>query len=169
MVTFTSKYNPDSPYCQWTRNVIDEFKELSDEEIKHRLKNRSNDFAVLMCHITGDFNIGTVLRSANFHGVKDFFYHGRKKFDRRGCVGVHNYTPMKFLNELDDIKKIKEDYTLIALENNIEGTCTLHEFVWDLTKPPCIVVGEECSGIPKKSSICAIDSWKFRTMVRFVV
>ena len=148
MVTFTQKVDPESPYCQWTRNVIDEFKALSNDEIKQRLQERSNDFAVLMCHIAGDFNIGTVLRSANFHGIKDFFYHGRKKYDRRGCVGVHNYTPMKFLDELEDIKKIKEDYTLVALENNIEGTQALYEFAWDLPKPPCIVVGEECNGIP---------------------
>ncbi|NBO56270.1 MAG: TrmH family RNA methyltransferase [Actinobacteria bacterium] len=150
MVTFTQKVDPNSPYCQWTRNVIDEFKELPNEEIKRRIEERSNGFAVLMCHITGDFNIGTVLRSANFHGAKDFFYHGKKKYDRRGCVGVHNYTPMKFLDELEDIKAIKEDYTLVALENNIEGTSRLYDFDWGLPKPPCIVVGEECNGIPRE-------------------
>jgi tRNA G18 (ribose-2'-O)-methylase SpoU len=140
-------YDPASPFSQWTRNVIDEFKELTNEEIHRRLDERSNGFAVLMTHITGDFNIGTVLRSANFHGARDFFYFGLRKFDRRGCVGVHNYTKMQHLEGLEDILKLKDRYTLVGLENNIPGTISIQEFGWKLSKPPCIVVGEECNGI----------------------
>lgn len=140
-------YDPDSPFCAWTRNVIDEFKELPNEDIRRRLDDRSNGFAVLMTHITGDFNIGTVLRSANFHGVREFFYCGKKKFDRRGCVGVHNYTPMQFMSDPQNILELKDRYTLVGLENNIPGTISIHEFSWNLPKPPCIVVGEECNGI----------------------
>lgn len=147
MVAFAKKYDPDSPYCAWTRNVIDEFKELTNEEIQRRLDERSNGFAVLMTHITGDFNIGTVLRSANFHGARDFFYCGRRKYDRRGCVGVHNYTKLQHLDDIQNILQLKDRYTLVGLENNVSGTVSIHEFKWDLPKPPCIVVGEECNGI----------------------
>lgn len=147
MVKFTDKDVVNNPYCQWTRNVIDEFKELSDEDIQKRLDERSNEFAVLMTHVTGDFNIGTVLRSANFHGARDFFYYGRKKFDRRGCVGVHNYTRMQFLESPQNIRELKDKYTLVGLENNIPGTTSIYQFDWNLPKPPCIVVGEECNGI----------------------
>lgn len=140
-------YDPDSPYAQWTRNVIDEFKELPNEEIHHKLNERSNGFGVLMTHVTGDFNIGTVLRSANFHGAKDFFYYGRRKFDRRGCVGVHNYTKMQYLESIQNIHELKDRYTLVGLENNIPGTIPIHDFDWNLSKPPCIIVGEECNGI----------------------
>jgi len=148
MVKFTQKHaDGNNPYCQWTRNVIDEFKELSNEEIQHRMLERSNGFAVLMTHITGDFNIGTVLRSANFHGARDFFYYGRRKFDRRGCVGVHNYTKMQHLDDVQNILQLKDRYILVGLENNIPGTISIHKFDWDLPKPPCIVIGEECNGI----------------------
>lgn len=150
MIEPARNYDPESPYCRWTRNVIDEFKDLDNEEIKRRIQDRSNGFAVLMAHITGDFNIGTVLRSANSHGVKDFFYFGRKKFDRRGCVGVHNYTQMQFVNDLNEVERIKKDYSLVALENNITGVVSLPDFNWQLDKLPCIVVGEECNGIPQE-------------------
>jgi len=148
-------YDPESPFCQWTRNVIDEFKGLTNEEINQRLDQRSNEFAILMTHINGDFNIGTVLRSANFHGARDFYYLGRKKFDRRGCVGVHNYTKMQFIDDIDGVFEIKKNYTLVALENNISETVSLYDFNWNLEKPPCIVVGEECNGIPQEVlSLC---------------
>lgn len=140
-------FDPNSPFCAWTRNVIDEFKELSNEDIREKLQQRSNGFAVLMTHVTGDFNIGTVLRSANFHGAREFFYCGKKKFDRRGCVGVHNYTRMQYLDDPQNILQLKDRYTLVGLENNIPGTVSIHGFGWNLPRPPCIVVGEECSGI----------------------
>lgn len=140
-------FDPDSPFCSWSRNVIDEFKELSNEDIREKLRQRTNGFAVLMTHVSGDFNIGTVLRSANFHGAADFYYFGRKKFDRRGCVGVHNYTKMQHLNDLKNIQQLRDRYTLVGLENNIPGTVSIHKFDWRMTKPPCIVVGEECGGI----------------------
>jgi tRNA G18 (ribose-2'-O)-methylase SpoU len=140
-------YNPDSPFLSWQRNVIDEFKTLSEPEIHQKLKEKSNDFAVLMTHVEGDFNIGTVLRSSNFFGANEFFYWGRKRFDRRSTVGVHNYTPMKFLDNIEQVAGLKRRYTLVGLENNVRGTISLHKFDWRLEKPPCIVVGEECNGI----------------------
>lgn len=100
-----------------------------------------------MVHITGDFNIGTVLRSANFHGASEFFYFGQKRFDRRGCVGVHNYTRMRYLEGMQNILQLKDKYTFVGLENNISDTISIHQFDWNVPKPPCIVVGEERNGI----------------------
>lgn len=141
-------FDPNSPFCQWTRNVIDEFKSLSDEDIRQRLIEKSNEFAVLMTHVEGDFNIGTAIRSANFHGAREFFYYGRRKMDRRGAVGTYKYTSVTFLESLEKLLELKRSYTLIGFENNLPGTVNLHDFNWKLDKPPCIVVGEECNGIP---------------------
>ena len=140
-------YDPESPFLGWRRNVIDEFKDLRDEYIRQRLKETCNGFSVLMTHIEGDFNIGSVMRSANFFGAKEFFYWGKKRFDRRSAVGVHNYTSLHFLERIEDVQKIKENYTLIGLENNVPGTIPIHRFDWKVDRPPCIVVGEECKGI----------------------
>lgn len=139
-------FNPDSPFMAWQRNVIDEFKDLPTSDIAARLSERSNGFSVLMTHVAGDFNIGSVLRSANFFGAKEFFYLGKKRFDRRSAVGVHNYTPVKFIEE-QDVMRLKDVYTLVGLENNVPDTVPMHRFDWRLQKPPCIVVGEEGDGI----------------------
>lgn len=134
-------------FTMWKRNVIDEFKSMPDEEIRHRLRDRCNEFAVLMTHIEGDFNIGTVIRSSNFYGAKEFFYWGKKRFDRRSAVGVHNYTSLRFVESMEDILALKKNYTFVGMENNIPNTTSLYEFDWSTPKPPCIVVGEENGGI----------------------
>lgn len=140
-------YDPNSPFCQWTRNVIDEFKTLSDEEIRVQIAKKSNGFAVLMTHVEGDFNIGSAIRSANFHGASEFFYYGKKKIDRRGAVGVYKYTPVKHLNSWDDLNILKDRYTFVGFENNVPGAVPLYDFDWKLEKTPCIIVGEEGKGI----------------------
>lgn len=141
------KYDPESPHYAWKRNVIDEFSGLSNEVIKEKLGERCNGFSVMMAHVTGDFNIGTVIRTTNFLGGKEFFYFGKKRFDRRSCVGVHNYTDVNFLNSIDEIVELKKKYSLVGLENNVERTIPLGKFDWHLEKEPCIVVGEECGGL----------------------
>ena len=144
-----------NPFLLWQRNVIDEFKELPEQEIKRKLSERSNGFSVLMTHVEGDFNIGTVLRSSNFFGAKEFFYFGKKRFDRRSSVGVHHYTPVHFLQDIDSVAALKDRYTLVGFENNVAETTSIHRFNWDFDKPPCIVVGEEQNGIHSQVvSIC---------------
>jgi len=140
-------YNPDSPFLSWQRNVIDEYKNLSHDEIKNSLEKKGNGFSVLMTHVEGDFNIGTVMRSANFFGAKEFFYWGKKRFDRRSSVGVHHYTPVHFLDDIKQVQELKDRYTFVGLENNINGTISIHDFGWEFHKPPCIIVGEEGRGI----------------------
>lgn len=140
-------YNPEDRFCGWQRNVIDEFKDMSMDEINQQLDARSNGFAVLMTHVEKDFNIGTVLRSSNFFGAREFFYWGRKRFDRRSTVGVHNYTQMNFLDSIEQVVELKRRYVLVGLENNVPGTVSIYKFDWRFEKPPCIVVGEECGGI----------------------
>lgn len=137
----------DSPFLTWQRNVIDEYKTLPHDDIKSRLAEKCTGFSVLMTHVEGDFNIGTVMRSANFFGAHEFFYWGKKRFDRRSAVGVHHYTPLHFLDSLEDVVKVKDHYTFVGLENNIPGTISIRKFDWNTAKPPCIVVGEEGGGI----------------------
>ena len=141
------QHDENDPFFLWKRNVIDEFKSLSEEEIAKQLKLRSNNFAVLMTNVIGDFNIGTVIRSANFHGANEFYYYGRKRFDRRSCVGVHNYTPVNFLSTIEEVGSLAEKYTFIALENNVKDTISMYDFDWRTPKPPLIIVGEESVGI----------------------
>ena len=150
-------YDPESPYCAWTRNVIDEFKSLPDEDIRQRLIEKSKGFAVLMTHVEGDFNIGSAIRSANFHGAREFFYYGRRKMDRRGAVGTYKYTPVTFLETREKLLELKDRYTFVGFENNVPGTVSLYDYDWKMDKPPCIVVGEECNGIQEEvMSLCDV-------------
>jgi tRNA G18 (ribose-2'-O)-methylase SpoU len=126
------------------RNVIDEYKSLPDEEIGRLIAEKSLPFAVLMEHWEQDFNIGTLLRNANALGAKEVFYIGEKKWDRRGAVGVQNYTRLQLLQDRTELEALSKRYAFVALEQS-EGSVSLSRFAWP--ENPLIVVGSESLGV----------------------
>lgn len=137
------------------KNVHDWLKTLSIDDIKEYCQNNTIDAAVGMTHISGDFNLGTVIRNANFFGYKEVFYvGGRKHFDARSTVGTHHYTPMSFLKtEEEFIQHISGKYTLVCVENNIPKfswkTISLfdNDAFGSVLHPPLFLFGEEQLGI----------------------
>lgn len=137
----------DEHFRRWQRNVVDKYKDKSEEEIKTDLQATALPCAVLMSQIIGDFNFGTLIRAANNFNVKSIYYYGNKRYDKRGAQGTYIYSDVIFLPLLDDIKRLKRDYIFVGLENNIAGTIPLQSFQWD--KRSILVLGEEGVGIPQ--------------------
>lgn len=129
-------------------NVHDHYKNLAVDEIAADYLSKAAPAAVAMSHISGDFNFASVVRNANFFGLRQVFYiGGGKKYDRRATVGTHNYIPVQYFEGFDEFfAYIKDLYVPVALENNIAvKTENLFEFNWP--KNPCILVGEEMLGL----------------------
>jgi len=137
------------------KNVHDFLQTLSVSEIKEYCQNNVINAAVGMTHISGDFNLGTVIRNANFFGYKEVFYVGGKKhYDARSTVGTHHYTPISFVKtEEEFIQQINGKYTLICVENNIpkyswKTISLFDECVFDkILHSPLFLFGEENLGI----------------------
>ena len=133
----------------WKRNVLNKYKDWSTESIKKHLQKNANPFAVCMEHWQGDFNIASLIRNANAFNAKKIFYIGKKRYDRRGCVGTHHYTNIDFLSSgIPELVELKDHYTFIAIENNVSNTVKLREFDWNkLQKQPLFFFGEEGTGL----------------------
>jgi len=136
----------------WKRNVIDEYKSLTDEKIREELKRSVNPVAVCMEHWKGDFNISTLIRNANAFNVEKVYYLGKKRIDVRGAVGAHHYMDIDYLDDGHKrLVELKNKYTFIAVDNNVDKTHKLREFDWNkLEKPPLILFGEEGCGLTEE-------------------
>ena len=133
-------------FRMWQRNVADKFKDMSEEEIKSKLKVTAYPAAVLMSQIEGDFNIGCVIRSANSFNLSKVYYYGRKHYDKRAACGTYKYTDVIFLSSLDEVKELKNDYYLVGLDNNNDkAVFQIKDYIWQPNS--LIVLGEENSGI----------------------
>jgi len=140
-------------------NVHDHLKTLPVEEIQDIYAGNACSAAVGMTHVSGDFNLSNVIRSANFFGMREAFYIGGKKsYDRRGCVGTHNYIHVHFKRtEEEFLKAIEGRYNLVCVENNIPKyewkTISIYDEVAfaqnEGALPLLFLFGEEQLGIPE--------------------
>jgi rRNA methylases len=142
----------DEHFRAWTLNVADRFKSSSVEEIRQELKRTAFPFAVCFENWIGDFNMGTGIRNANAFNAKQVYYIGNKKWDRRSAVGTYNYTDVKFLETIDDLIKLKEQYVIVGIDN-VPGSVPLSTYRW--APNTLMVFGEEGTGLtPAMQSFC---------------
>ena len=128
----------------WERNVIDEFKSLSEDEIKLKLKETTFPYAVCFENLINDFNIASGLRNANCFNAKEVFYIGDKKMDRRGMQGVYNYMDIKWLATIEEFLQLKTSYKIVGFDN-IAGAKPMRPYKWEPNT--LIVFGSEGVGL----------------------
>lgn len=137
----------------WEKNVVDNFKGQTDEEIRMALRATANPFAVAFEQWIGDFNMATGIRCANAFNAQEVFYVGNKKWDRRGAVGVYNYTPVTWMETVDEFAKLKEKYVFVGIDN-IAGSVPLSTYRF---RPNTLLIfGEEGLGLtPGMQALCS--------------
>jgi tRNA G18 (ribose-2'-O)-methylase SpoU len=132
-----------------TRNVLDEFKNVDHDSIVRQLDERGISLEIAIENTLRDFNMGTVVRSANAFGVRTVHVIGRKQWNKRGAMMTDKYlniiyhaSPEAFNLAMKQGKKC-----LYALENNISS-----QSLYDTTFKPnaVIIVGQEGPGLSKE-------------------
>ena len=142
----------DTHYKGWSQNVIATLKGKSDEEIKYILQASANPFAVCFEHWIGDFNMASGIRNANAFNAREVFYLGDKRWDKRGAVGVYNYTEVQWIPTIEEFKKLKDKYVIVGIDN-VSGAIPLDNYNWKHNS--LMVFGEEGVGLtPKMQSFC---------------
>jgi len=142
-------------------NVHDHLKGLSVEELRELCDKDRKPFGVCILNVTGELNVGTIVRNALLTGARKVGIIGRRKYDKRGAVGSYNYI------DLDRIEGLNEDGLTINKDvfwewmstNNFrpvfveQGGVILNDMHWrDMfvrLQPlfPCLVFGNENRGI----------------------
>ena len=131
-----------------TRNLIDEFKGLSNEAVFAALDKKRNPLEVAIENVEHDFNIGTVVRNANSFNVSKVHIIGKKKYNRRGAMCTDKYLEIVHHASLEDFLETQKGRELVAIENNTPRAKALHDkkFVKNTT----LVFGSENNGITKE-------------------
>jgi tRNA G18 (ribose-2'-O)-methylase SpoU len=132
-------------------NVLDGLKDLSIPDIAKYCQDKSIPASVAMINIGGDFNLSTMIRNANFFGFRSVHYVGKKKWDKRGSVGTHHYTPLYHHKDESSFISQCSGRTIIAIENNIpeysHKTINLFDYKFNNTSQPIFLFGEENKGL----------------------
>ena len=144
-------------------NVRDEYKDNSYEQNVAITRNEQRPFSVGAINITGELNIGMMIRSACLLGAENFYIFGRKKFDKRSTVGAEKYINIVQYTFDDPIHADESILNQLTLMNHDIILCetggeVLGKNTWTEHKQyppvqhPLFLFGSESHGIPEKVS-----------------
>ena len=128
------------------RNVIDKFKGRSESEIISELDSEDHGLVIALENTERDFNMGTIVRSANAFGVRQIYVIGRRQWNKRGAMMTDKYLHITYLATTEEfVEKMRnEDREIIAIDN-IPGSVNMSQT--SLPKRAVLVFGQEGPGI----------------------
>jgi tRNA G18 (ribose-2'-O)-methylase SpoU len=133
------------------RNVLDEYKWMSDEDILKDLATRRHNFSILLCNIERNINIGSAIRThAGFLG-QDIVLYGHKRFNRVPAVGTYSYSLIKHLKYVDEIDTVLGEYDEVIGCDLLPGqSVSVWDSAFDYQKKTLFCFGAEEGGLPEE-------------------
>lgn len=130
-----------------TRNLQDEYKGLSNEQVFARLAERRNTLEVAIENIEHDFNVGTIVRSANNFNVARVHIIGRRKYNRRGAMCTDKYLEIVYWSSVAEFVKDQHQrgQEIVAIENHTARVLPLAQKKF--VKRTTLVFGSEGAGL----------------------
>lgn len=129
-----------------SRNVTDEFKGSSHDDIVAALDTRGVTLEIAIENTLRDFNMGTIVRSANAFGVRHIHVIGRKQWNKRGAMMTDKYLNIQYYSSVAAFSaEMKRRERIIVAVDNVEGSQKLAQA--DLPKNSVLLFGQEGPGL----------------------
>ena len=133
-----------------TRNLVDKFKGMSNEDIVAELDKSRVPLEVAIENLAHDFNIGTVVRNANAFNMARVHIIGKRKYNRRGAMVTDKYLHMDHFATVDEF--IADAHTrgmkVVAVDNIRPESKPLQQT--QLVLNSILVFGSESDGISQE-------------------
>ena len=129
-------------------------------------------YALMLFNCHGDFNTAVAVRTATCFSAQAVYTVGRRKFDRRPMVGAQNYIHLERLGEIADPCAFFAEKNMFPVFIE-QGGVDIDEFDFRKLQGgesrgdgggggdgpiPCLIVGNECDGLPEEFMALFPDS-----------
>lgn len=137
-----------------TRNVVDKYRNWTNEAIKADLAKQAFPFHIAVENYQHDFNIGTIVRNANAFNVAGVHIVGKRKWNRRGAMVTDKYLQLHHHQSVEDFAEWASSQKLHIIGiDNLPNSVELHKV--ELPKSAVLVFGQEGPGLsPEMQAIC---------------
>lgn len=128
------------------RNVLDEFKGWEHDDIVRELDRRDTGLEVAIENTERDFNMGTIVRSANAFGVRHVHVIGRRQWNKRGAMATDKYLHVHYHLSVAEFRAaMRERGRAVVVVDNIP--CSMPLSSTKLAKNAVLVFGQEGPGV----------------------
>ncbi len=138
-----------------TRNLQDQYKGLSNEQVFEALEQGRNDLEVAIENVTHDFNAGTIVRSANNFNAAKVHIIGKKKYNRRGAMCTDKYLEIVHWPTWADfiLDQRERGRKVVAIENHTERAEPLSKANFAGEQRVTLLFGGESDGLSEEALI----------------
>ena len=126
------------------RNVVDRYRYWTLEAIVADLDSRRHGFHVAVENWRHDFNIGTVVRTANAFLAAEVHIVGNRRWNRRGAMVTDRYQHVRHHPTVEDLSAYLGSLPLLGIDN-LPGSAPVETL--DLPQRVCLLFGQEGPGL----------------------
>lgn len=128
------------------RNVIDRYRYWSLDAIVADLDAQRNPFHVAIENLAHDFNIGSIVRTANAFLATEVHIVGRRRWNRRGAMVTDRYQHVRHHEDAAALAVWAEERSLALIGiDNLPGSVPLETAV--LPEACVLLFGQEGTGL----------------------
>ena len=128
------------------RNVVDRYRYWTLEAIVADLDTRRHDFHVAIENWQHDFNIGTIVRTANAFLAREVHVVGNRRWNRRGAMVTDRYQHVRHHASVAELAAyLHGDGVPLLGIDNLPGSTPLE--TTDLPRRVCLLFGQEGPGL----------------------
>ncbi|KQY57036.1 MULTISPECIES: TrmH family RNA methyltransferase [unclassified Nocardioides] len=132
------------------RNVVDRYRYWTMEAIVADLDTRRHGFHVAIENWQHDFNIGTIVRTANAFLAAEVHIVGRKRWNRRGAMVTDRYQHVRHHATPADLAAYLHERSVRLLGiDNLPGSAHLETM--ELPREVCFLFGQEGPGLSESA------------------
>jgi tRNA G18 (ribose-2'-O)-methylase SpoU len=142
------------------RNVVDRYRYWRRDAVIADLDERRHDFHVAIENWQHDFNIGSIVRTANAFLAKEVHIVGHRKWNRRGAMVTDRYQHVRYHRDFAELSDWcrAESLPVVGIDN-LPGSVPLEGFA--LPRSCLLLFGQEGPGLSRgaheaASAICSI-------------
>jgi tRNA G18 (ribose-2'-O)-methylase SpoU len=139
-------YDPELLADGDRRNVVDAYRYWTLEAIVADLDRRRHPLHVAIENWQHDFNIGSIVRTANAFAVAEVHIVGRRRWNRRGAMVTDRYQHVRHHATVDDFAAWAADEGVPVLGiDNVEGSVPIESA--SLPAACVLLFGQEGPGL----------------------
>jgi tRNA G18 (ribose-2'-O)-methylase SpoU len=142
------------------RNVVDRYRYWRHDAVVADLDSRRHDLHVAIENWQHDFNIGSIIRTANAFLAAEVHVVGRRRWNRRGAMVTDRYQHIRHHLSVEELAAWARDteHPLVAIDN-LPGAVPLETY--DLPKRCVLLFGQEGPGLSESArhhsdAVCSI-------------
>ena len=135
------------------RNVVDRYRYWTLDAIVADLDERRHDFHVAIENWQHDFNIGTIVRTANAFLAAEVHIVGNKRWNRRGAMVTDRYQHVRHHASVADLAAYLREHAggpvrLLGIDN-LPGSAHLETMT--VPRRVCFLFGQEGPGLSESA------------------